>query len=305
MPADIFGPDYPFLKKEELLTFDEWERIIRIFVSLGVKKIRITGGEPLLRPRLADLIARIAGIEGVEDIAMTTNGSCLAQYAAELKQAGLHRVTVSLDSLDEERFAKMNGRGYRVQDVLAGVTAAEEAGLKIKINTVVIKGINDQDILPLARYFKERGHTLRFIEYMDVGNCNGWNLEDVVPSGEIMRLIDREMPLEPVEPDYYGEVASRCRYKGTDTEIGFVSSVTAAFCSSCTRARMSAEGKLYTCLFAADGHDIRTLLRGGASDGEIEKAIGGIWRTRTDRYSEERLIKQERRNKVEMYRIGG
>ena len=307
MPEEIFGPDYPFLPQETLLSFEELTRLVRLFVQLGVRKIRITGGEPLLRRELSTLIDMIHRIDGIEDIALTTNGSLLPKYAQELKDAGLQRVTVSLDSLDDERFGRINGRGYPVEKVLQGIEAAEKAGLGVKINMVVKKGTNDQDILPMARYFKEKGHILRFIEYMDVGNANGWRLEHVVPSREIVRAINREMPLEPVDPNYYGEVASRYRYKGTNDEIGLISSVTEAFCATCTRARLSADGFLYTCLFATEGHDIKTLLREGQSDEEILETVRTIWQRRTDRYSEERLNQTTdlKKKKVEMSYIGG
>jgi cyclic pyranopterin phosphate synthase len=308
MPAEIFGPDYPFLPQHKLLTFEEITRLTRIFVSLGVEKIRITGGEPLMRNNLPELIRMIRQVEGVRDIAMTTNGSLLARHARELKLAGLDRVTVSLDSLDDERFGWINGRGYRVQEILHGIEAAAEAGLLVKINMVVQRGVNDQDILPMARYFREKGHILRFIEFMDVGNSNGWKLDQVVPSSEIVRLIHAEMPLEPVEPNYYGEVASRYRYVGTDQEIGLISSVTQAFCSTCTRARLSAEGKMYNCLFASSGEDLREPLREGKSDEEIRELIQSIWSRRDDRYSEERLKQTpelSKRTKVEMSHIGG
>ncbi|WP_323958378.1 GTP 3',8-cyclase MoaA [Brevibacillus composti] len=231
MPAEIFGPDYPFLPQHKLLSFEEITRLTGIFTSLGVEKIRITGGEPLMRRNLADLIRMIRQVDGVRDIAMTTNGSLLARHAEELKAAGLDRVTVSLDSLDDERFGRINGRGYRVEQILEGIEAAAAAGLGVKINMVVQRGVNDQDILPMARYFREKGHILRFIEFMDVGNSNGWKLDQVVPSREIIRMIHAEMPLEPVNPNYYGEVASRYRYAGTEQEIGLISSVTQAFCS--------------------------------------------------------------------------
>jgi cyclic pyranopterin phosphate synthase len=309
MPAEIFGPDYPFLPQHKLLTFEEITRLTRIFVSLGVRKIRITGGEPLLRRDLPVLIRMIRLVEGVEEIAMTTNGSLLAKHAAELKAAGLDRVTVSLDSLDDELFGKINGRGYKVGDVLKGIEAAEQAGFKkIKINMVVQRGVNDSEILPMARFFRGKGHILRFIEYMDVGNTNGWRLDQVVPSREIVEMIHREMPLEPVTPDYFGEVASRYRYVGSNVEIGLISSVTQAFCSTCTRERLSAEGKLYNCLFASAGVDLREPLRSGKTDEEIRAFIKSVWEGRDDRYSEERLLKTPGltpRDKVEMSHIGG
>ncbi|MFD2370268.1 GTP 3',8-cyclase MoaA [Brevibacillus sp. GCM10020057] len=308
MPAEIFGPDFVFLPQHKLLSFEELARLTRIFASLGVGKIRITGGEPLMRKDLPVLIRMIREVEGVHDIAMTTNGSLLARHARALKEAGLDRVTVSLDSLDEERFGRMNGRGYRVADVLNGIEAAAEAGLGIKLNMVVQRGVNDQDILPMARYFREQKHTLRFIEFMDVGNSNGWKLDQVVPSSEIVRMIHEEMPLEPVDPNYFGEVATRYRYVGEKTEIGLISSVTQAFCSTCTRARLSAEGKLYSCLFASTGDDLRAPLRDGQSDEEIRELIRTIWEKRDDRYSEVRgnaTPDLKQRAKVEMSHIGG
>ncbi|WNC16493.1 GTP 3',8-cyclase MoaA [Brevibacillus brevis] len=308
MPAEIFGPDFEFLPQHKLLSFEEITRLTEIFTSLGVGKIRITGGEPLMRKDLPALIRMIRQVEGVSDIAMTTNGSLLSRHAKALKEAGLDRVTVSLDSLDEERFGRMNGRGYRVTDVLSGIEAAVEAGLSVKINMVVQRGVNDQDILPMARFFREQKHTLRFIEFMDVGNSNGWKLDQVVPSSEIVRMIHEEMPLEAIDPNYYGEVASRYRYVGTEQEIGLISSVTQAFCSTCTRARLSAEGKLYNCLFASTGSDLRAPLREGQSDAEIRELIRKIWEQRDDRYSEIRLNDTPGlagRAKVEMSHIGG
>lgn len=307
MPAEIFGPDYQFLPQNELLSFEEITRLTRIFVGLGVEKIRITGGEPLMRKDLSLLIEMLHQVEGVRDIAMTTNGSLLAKHIDQLKGAGLQRVTISLDSLNEERFGKMNGRGYSISSVLEGIKAAEQAGLKVKINMVVQKGVNDQDILPMARFFKGTGHILRFIEYMDVGNTNGWKLDQVVPSRQIVSLINEEMPLEAIDPNYYGEVASRYRYKGTEEEVGFISSVTQAFCSSCTRSRISAAGQVYTCLFASKGSDLRTPIRDGKSDTELRELIAGIWNKRDDKYSEERLSHTSglNRRKVEMSHIGG
>ncbi len=307
MPAEIFGKDYAFLAKNKLLSFEELTRLVRIFTELGVKKIRITGGEPLLRQDLPTFISMIREVEGVQDIALTTNGALLEKLAGPLKRSGLHRITVSLDSLDDGRFAAMNGVGFRVEPILQAVEAAADAGLPVKINMVVKKGMNDCDILPMARYFKEKGHTLRFIEFMDVGNNNGWKLDEVVPSRQIRDLIHAEMPLEPVEPEYYGEVAQYYRYRDTRTEVGFISSVTQAFCSTCTRARLSAEGELYTCLFAAAGFDLRSPLREGAADAEISRMIRDIWGARTDRYSELRLrnTPEIRKEKVEMHHIGG
>ncbi|MBG9944083.1 GTP 3',8-cyclase MoaA [Brevibacillus formosus] len=308
MPSEIFGPDFEFLPQSKLLTFEEITRLTRIFTSLGVGKIRITGGEPLMRRNLPELIRMIREVEGVQDIAMTTNGSLLSRHAQALKEAGLDRVTVSLDSLDNDRFGMLNGRGYQVDAVLDGIRVAADTGLSIKINMVVQRGVNDQDILPMARYFREQGHTLRFIEFMDVGNSNGWRLDQVVPSREIVRMIHEEMPLVATEANYYGEVASRYRYEGSDQEIGLISSVTQAFCSTCTRARLSAEGKLYNCLFASSGDDLREPVRDGRTDEEIRELIRAIWERRDVRYSEERLSETPglaKREKVEMSHIGG
>mgnify|MGYP005846290111 FL=1 len=308
MPAEIFGPDFEFLPQHKLLSFEEIVRLTNIFASLGVRKIRITGGEPLMRRGLPVLIEMIKKVAGIHDIAMTTNGSLLVRHAQALKEAGLDRVTVSLDSLDNERFGTLNGRGYPVEAVLDGIRAAAEAGLGVKINMVVQRGVNDQDILPMAKYFREQGHTLRFIEFMDVGNSNGWKLDQVVPSNEIVRMIHQEMPLVPIEANYFGEVASRYRYEDGDQEIGLISSVTQAFCSTCTRARLSAEGKMYNCLFASAGEDLREPLRNGTSDDEIRAQIQTIWSMRDERYSEERLNETPglvKRPKVEMSHIGG
>lgn len=307
MPAEIFGAGYMFMEKEKLLTFEEIVRLAEIFTKLGVEKIRLTGGEPLLREELPKLIAMIDGVKGVRDIALTTNGSMLGRLATELKRAGLRRVTVSLDSLDDAHFAMMNGISYTVRPILESIEAAAQAGLPVKINMVVKRGVNEDDILPMARYFKEKGHTLRFIEYMDVGNTNGWKLDQVVPSRTIVEKIHAEMPLEPVAANYYGEVASRYRYVGSDAEIGLISSVTQAFCATCTRARLSAEGRLYTCLFASQGVDLRTPLREGASDEDLEKLIRSIWLKREDRYSEKRLSQTPGilTKKAEMSYLGG
>jgi cyclic pyranopterin phosphate synthase len=306
MPAEIFGPDYPFLPNDQILSFDEIMKILKCFVSLGVDKVRITGGEPLLRKNLDQLIARITSMEGIRDVSITTNGSLLtASYANKLKQAGLKRITISLDSLDDETFGKLNGRGFPVKKVLDGIESAAQAGLKVKINMVVQKGINDQDILPMARYFKEKGHTLRFIEYMDVGNTNGWKLDYVVPSKQILEMIHAEMPLKPLDPNFYGEVAKRYQYVDSNAEIGFISSVTESFCSECTRARLAANGTLYTCLFASKGHELLPYIRGNADEKKITEIIKGIWNGRTDRYSDERLKATKLGNKVEMSHIGG
>ncbi|PHD58983.1 GTP 3',8-cyclase MoaA [Bacillus toyonensis] len=307
MPEEIFGPDYSFLSNDKILSFDEIERITRIFVSLGVRKLRITGGEPLLRRGLPELIERLNKIDGVEDIGLTTNGSLLKKFATDLYKAGLSRVTVSLDSLEEERFFYLNGNRSKVQRVLEGIQAAAEVGMKIKINMVVQKGKNEQDILQMAQYFKENKHILRFIEYMDVGNYNGWELGEVISKQEIVNTIREVMPLERIEANYPGEVATRYRYIGSDEEIGIISSVTDSFCSSCTRARISAEGKLYTCLFASKGNDLRALLRSGDTDEEITAVIHDIWNNRENRYSDERLSHTNKKTmpKIEMSHIGG
>ncbi|EEL75460.1 Molybdenum cofactor biosynthesis protein A [Bacillus cereus AH676] len=307
MPEEIFGPDYSFLSNDKILSFDEIERITRIFVSLGVRKLRITGGEPLLRRGLPKLIERLNKIDGVEDIGLTTNGSLLKKFAPDLYKAGLSRVTVSLDSLEEERFFYLNGNRSKVQRVLEGIQAAAEVGMKIKINMVVQKGKNEQDILQMAQYFKENKHILRFIEYMDVGNYNGWDLKEVVSKQEIVDTIHQVMPLERIEANYSGEVATRYRYIGSDEEIGIISSVTDSFCSSCTRARISAEGKLYTCLFASKGNDLRELLRSEHTDEDITDVVRDIWNNREDRYSDERLNHTSKKTipKIEMSHIGG
>ncbi|MED3538519.1 GTP 3',8-cyclase MoaA [Bacillus toyonensis] len=307
MPEEIFGPDYSFLSNDKILSFDEIERITRIFVSLGVRKLRITGGEPLLRRGLPELIERLNKIDGVEDIGLTTNGSLLKKFAPDLYKAGLSCVTVSLDSLEEERFFYLNGNRSKVQRVLEGIQAAAEVGMKIKINMVVQKGKNEQDILQMAQYFKENKHILRFIEYMDVGNYNGWELGEVISKQEIVNTIREVMPLERIEANYPGEVATRYRYIGSDEEIGIISSVIDFFCSSCTRARISAEGKLYTCLFASKGNDLRALLRSGDTDEEITAVIHDIWNNRENRYSDERLSHTNKKTmpKIEMSHIGG
>jgi len=305
MPKEIFGKDYQFLPRAEILTFEEIERLVRIFVSLGVQKIRLTGGEPLVRRDLERLVEKLARI-GDLDLTLTTNGSLLTQKARLLADAGLRRVTVSLDSLDDETFKRMNDSDFPVAKVLAGIEAAKAAGLApIKINMVTKRGVNDSSIVPMARYFKGTGMTLRFIEFMDVGSTNGWRLDDVVPAREIVAMIDREMPLEPVQAGYRGEVAARYRYKDGGGEIGVISSVTQPFCADCTRARLSADGSLYTCLFATEGHDLRALVRSGATDDEIAHAIAVVWTERADRYSDLRSEQTAGLHKIEMSFIGG
>ncbi|MEK5054073.1 GTP 3',8-cyclase MoaA [Niallia sp. FSL K6-0212] len=306
MPKEIFGPDYPFLPPSELLTYDEIERIAKIFVELGVEKIRLTGGEPLLRKDLPVLVDRLIRLEGLEDIALTTNGIFLPKYAHDLKEAGLKRVNISLDSINDELFGQMNGRNVGAATVKKGIEAAQNAGLGIKINMVIKKGMNDSEIIPMATYCKENELELRFIEYMDVGSTNGWKMKDVITKKEIYAKLQEAFELEPVEADYFGEVAKKYKYKDANVLVGFITSVSESFCSSCTRARLSANGQLYTCLFNGNGHNIRDFLREGADDSALEGFIKNIWEQRRDRYSDERTeetVKQ--RKKVEMSYIGG
>ena len=306
MPAEIYGERYEFLPKADLLTFEEISRLTRMLVRHGAAKVRITGGEPLVRAEIEILIASLSQIDGVADLTLTTNAYLMEQKAQLLKDAGLQRVTISLDSLDDEVFRRMNGRGFGTAKVLQGIDAAEKAGLTpIKINAVVQKGVNDHTVVELARYFKDRGHIVRFIEYMDVGNRNGWRLDHVVPADEIVSMIDAEMPLEPFERSYRGEVAMRYRYRDGGGEIGVIASVTQPFCGDCTRLRLSPEGSVYTCLFASKGTDLRGPLRSGATDEELAAIIAGMWGARDDRYSEERSSMTEPQHKVEMYHIGG
>ncbi|MBE9525257.1 MAG: GTP 3',8-cyclase MoaA [Chloroflexi bacterium] len=305
MPKEIFGRDHIFLTREELLTFEEIVRLANIFVSLGVRKIRLTGGEPLLRKEIEVLINMLAQIPGL-DIAMTTNGALLAEKAQMLKDAGLKRVTVSLDSVDDTTFKAMNDVNFPVQRVLDGIETAKQVGLTpIKVNMVVKRGVNDQDILSMARYFRETGDTVRFIEYMDVGTTNGWKLDDVVSAQEMLSIIHKEFALEPIAPDYFGEVSRRWRYQDDRAEIGIITSVTQPFCSHCTRARLSARGQLYTCLFGTKGYDLRTLLRDGSSDEAICAILKQHWGQRNDRYSEVRSEHTANLPKVEMSYIGG
>ncbi len=304
MPREVFGNDHTFLKRTELLSFEEIARLARIFKSQGVKKLRLTGGEPLLRKHLEHLIEMLAPLD--LDLTLTTNGSLLAAKARALKNAGLQRVTVSLDSLDEQTFRKMNDADFSVSKVLEGIDAAAAAGFEnIKVNMVVQRGVNDDGIVNMARHFKGSGHIVRFIEFMDVGTTNGWRMDDVVASADVVRMISAEMPLVSLQPQYEGEVAARWAYADGSGEIGVISSVTQAFCSTCTRLRLSTEGMLYTCLFADSGYDLRALARSGADDDAIAGAIAGIWRVRGDRYSEIRTAATTRRSKVEMSYIGG
>jgi cyclic pyranopterin phosphate synthase len=315
MPKEIFDQDYHFLRHSDLLTFEEITRLTRCFIAHGVEKVRLTGGEPLLRKDLHKLIEMLAPLKtragGELDLALTTNGSILARKAKQLADAGLKRVTVSLDGLDDAVFRRMNDVDFPVKDVLDGIDAAAAAGLgPIKVNMVVKRGVNDQEIVPMARHFKGSGHVVRFIEFMDVGSSNGWRMDDVVPSAEVIRRISEAMPLRVINPNYSGEVAERWAYEDGSGEIGVISSVTQAFCSECTRARLSTEGKLYLCLFAQGGYDLRKLLRGDGDqaaldDTGIETVIGDIWRSRADRYSEIRTEATARAPKIEMSYIGG
>jgi len=306
MPREIFGRDYEFLARDQLLSFVEIERVARVSTRLGVRKIRLTGGEPLLRKGVEALVERLAAIPEIDDLTMTTNGSVLARKAQALADAGLDRMTVSLDSLDDETFMAMNDSGVPVDVVLEGIDAAAAAGLTpIKINVVVKRGVNDGEVVSIAERFKGAGHIVRFIEYMDVGHTNGWRLDDVVPAAEIIAAINARLPLELVTANYPGEVANRWRYRDGDGEIGVISSVTRPFCGSCTRARLSAEGMLYTCLFATGGHDLRALLRDGATDDDVAEALSAMWATRDDRYSELRSSRTVDLPKIEMSYIGG
>ena len=306
MPKEVFGRDFQFLPSAQLLTFEEITRLSRVFIDRGVEKLRITGGEPLVRRDLEKLIGMLAPLPGLQDLTLTTNGSLLAKKAQALKDAGLQRVTVSLDSLDDRVFRSMNDVDFPVERVLEGIEVARQVGLwPIKVNMVVKRGANDDSILPMSRFFHGTGIILRFIEYMDVGTTNGWRMDDVVPATEIVRTIDAAMPLEPAEPNYTGEVASRYRYLDGGGEIGIISSITQPFCGTCTRARLSPEGLLYTCLFGNFGHDLRALLRSGKSDEEISTFIGKVWHRRRDRYSEVRTLETVKREKVEMSHIGG
>ncbi len=306
MPKEVFGRNFAFLPHSQILTFEEITRLARIFVSLGTKKIRITGGEPLLRRDLEILVGQLAEIDGLEDLSLTTNGSLLSDKAHLLADAGLKRITVSLDSLDDEVFQSMNDVSFPVSRVLEGIAAAESAGLSpIKVNCVVRRGINERSIVELARRFHGTSHIVRFIEYMDVGGTIGWNLDEVVPAAQVVARIDRELPLEPIGSDYRGEVAKRYRYRDGGGEIGVISSVTAPFCSDCSRARLSSEGKLFTCLFAGTGRDLKTPLRNGRTDGEIADMLRSIWMARSDRYSEIRSEETTTLPRVAMSSIGG
>jgi cyclic pyranopterin phosphate synthase len=306
MPRAVFGRDHAFLPRAELLTFDEIARLVAIFARLGVEKVRLTGGEPLVRRDLPTLVRTLAAIPGVRDLTLTTNGVLLPEHASELREAGLHRVTVSLDADDDATFMRMNDAGVPVSRVLAGIEAAEAAGLgPIKLNMVVKRGWNEHAVLPMARRFRGTGRILRFIEYMDVGHSNGWRLDEVIAADEILSSIGAEFPLEPMAPTKRGEVAERYRYLDGGGEIGIIASVSRPFCGDCDRARLSADGQLYTCLFATTGHDLRALVRGGATDAELEAALRRIWEARDDRYSEIRSAETVSLPKVEMSYIGG
>lgn len=308
MPKEVFGPGYPFLRDPQLMTLPELVRIVRTFRALGVEKVRLTGGEPLLRADVPDLIKALKQELGIEDVALTTNGWLLEKLAPALRSAGLNRVNVSVDSLDAVTAGRLNGLGFSIERVLRGIDAAAALGLPVKINTVVQRGVNDQEILAMCDYFRERGHTLRFIEFMDVGNTNHWSSDQVVPAREIVERIDARWPLEPIGPAYRGEVAARYRYRDGKAEIGLISSVTEPFCRDCHRARISADGKLYTCLFASLGWDVLGCLRAGANDAELAQFLRRVWAGRLDRYSDERaevLASGESRAKVEMSYIGG
>jgi cyclic pyranopterin phosphate synthase len=318
MPKEIFGPDYAFLPRADVLTFEEIERVARAFVSLGVEKIRLTGGEPLVRRDLPILVGKLAAVRRPDgeplDLTLTTNGSALRRLAGPLAEAGLQRVTVSLDSLDDTVFSAMNGVDFPVSKVVDGISAARDAGLgPIKINMVVRRGINESSVVPMARWARAEGLILRFIEYMDVGHTNGWRMDDVVPADELVEMVDSEMPLDAAPPRYRGEVATRYRYRDGGGEIGLIASVTRPFCADCTRARISAEGRFYTCLFTGDGHDLRAVLRDPAVDGDaaaadaaLREAVARVWRVRDDRYSEERTeATSSRLPRIEMFAMGG
>jgi cyclic pyranopterin phosphate synthase len=307
MPKEVFNSDYEFLRRDDLLSFEEITRVSKVFAKLGVKKIRLTGGEPLLRKNLSVLIEQLSAIQGIEDISLTTNGVLLTkEMAQQLKEAGLRRITISLDALDDKTFKAISDVAFNVDKVLAAIENAKEAGLSpIKINMVVKQGINEHAILPMAKHFHSSGIILRFIEYMDVGSTNHWQLNDVYTAKDIVKFINQQLPIEPIDENYQGEVAKRWRYKDGGGEIGIISSVTQPFCRTCTRARLSAEGKLYTCLFATQGKDLRHLLREGANDEHIADVVSAIWKNRTDRYSELRTSETVLLPKVEMSYIGG
>lgn len=306
MPREVFGPGYQFLPQEELLSFEEITRIARAFAQLGVCKVRLTGGEPLLRKGIEELVAMLAEIDGIDDLSMTTNASLLAGKAEELRDAGLNRVNVSLDSVDDATFRQVSDVNVPLERVLEGIETARKVGLEpVKLNAVIQRGVTDDGIEQLTGYARDNGYIPRFIEYMDVGNTNGWKLDDVVSAREIVERIDARWPLEAIEPAYPGEVAERHRFRDGAGEVGVIASVTQPFCGTCTRARISAQGELFTCLFASQGQDLRSLLRDGADDAELEESLRGTWAMRTDRYSELRAFETTSRPKVEMSYIGG
>ncbi len=306
MPKEIFGDDYVFLPRDELLTFEEMERLAKIFESFGVRKIRLTGGEPLMRRNIDELVKKLLTLDNIKDVGLTTNGVLLKQYGQKLKDAGLTRLNISLDALDEKLFGNLNGRGIKSSFILENIQFAQNLGFEVKVNMVVQKNVNDQEIIPMAKYFKEKGITLRFIEFMDVGNDNAWSFEKVITKKQILTMLQQEFDLEPVDKDYFGEVAERYRYVGTESQVGFITSVSESFCSSCTRARLSSDGKFYTCLFATNGFDLRELIRNGATDDELSDAIKNVWERRTDRYSDERTEETAKnRTKINMSYIGG
>jgi len=306
MPRDVYDRDHVFLPRDEILTFEEIERLVGLFAGFGVEKIRLTGGEPLLRHGVADLVRRISAVDGIRDVAMTTNGSTLARHAQELADAGLDRITVSLDAVDDARFRRAADVDFPVARVLEGIDAARQAGLApVKINTVVRRGLNDDSLLDIARRFRGTGHIVRFIEYMDVGSSNGWEMGHVVPAEEILATINEAWTIDPVEPNYPGEVVNRWRYSDGGGEVGVIASVTKPFCGECTRLRLSADGSIYTCLFAHAGTDVRDALRSGATDDELVETVSRVWESRTDQYSEERSGVSIGLPKVEMSYIGG
>jgi cyclic pyranopterin phosphate synthase len=306
MPKEVFGRDHAFLPRTEILSFEEIERVVRAAVGLGVRKVRLTGGEPLVRRGLEVLVSMLAAVEGIDDLTLTTNASLLATRAEALAAAGLHRVTVSLDALDDATFTRMNDVGFGVSRVLEGIAAADAAGLgPVKVNTVVRRGLNEHAVLDLAGHFRGTGTTVRFIEYMDVGHSNGWRMDDVVPAAEIVAVIGARWALDPVDPDYRGEVAQRYRYRDGSGEIGVISSVTQPFCGDCTRARLTADGQLFTCLFATSGHDLRAVLRSSTDESSLTDALRAVWAGRSDRYSELRSLDTVELPKVEMSFIGG
>ena len=309
MPKEIFGDDFEFMKKDELLSFEELERIAKIYASLGVKKLRITGGEPLLRKDLHELIARLNQIEGIEDIGMTTNGLLLKKHGKKLYDAGLRRLNISLDAMDDELFGQINDRGIGTSRIIEQIEYAISLGFEIKINMVVQKGLNEHEILPMARFSKTMPVTLRFIEFMDVGNDNGWNFDKVITKKEILAMLEDEFDIEPLNPAYYGEVAKVYRHKDAESYLGFITSVSESFCSTCTRARLSSDGKFYGCLFAVEGFDIKQIMREGISDDELVEVLTGVWNKRDDRYSDLRTEitaeNRRKRNKINMSYIGG